>query len=278
LAELKPTGVGTVAASTNQSLGPAFLPFAGVFGEQEDLTFDYTLEDGSVALASVIYTGTRVNNLLVQVDSSGQARLRNTSQTSVAIDAYDIASASGSLDEGALTGLGGDWLTSAISDQFQLAQLNPESATMLAPGASFDLGDIFTGLDEDDQDLVFSFLLDDDSFSTIGVVVYEDFATTILGDYNGNGIVDAADFTNWRDHLGQTFTLAGENPDAMTPGVVDQEDYNYWKSRFGATTNPGSGSLASSSGAVPEPGTWLLALLGACLGGLTRTGGCRCKS
>ena len=30
-------------------------------------------------------------------------------------------------------------------------------------------------------------------------------AVNVPGDYNGNGIVDAADYTVWRDHLGQTF-------------------------------------------------------------------------
>ena len=83
----------------------------------------------------------------------------------------------------------------------------------------------------------------------------------VAGDYNSNGVVDAADYTVWRDRLGGT-TLA--NDGGISPGVVDQADYNFWKSRFGATT--GSGSL--SSGAVPEPGmlalvSGLLALVGA---------------
>src|SRR5262249_40370997 len=30
-------------------------------------------------------------------------------------------------------------------------------------------------------------------------------AAGVLGDYNGNGVVDAADYTVWRDHLGQVF-------------------------------------------------------------------------
>ena len=268
LAELKPTGVGTVSGNTDQPFGLAFLPFASSFGTLEDLTFDYTLDDGSVAIASVVYAGTRVNNLLLQVDSSGQAKLRNTSQTTVEIDAFDIASASGSLDDAAFTGLGGDWVTSAISDEFQLAQLNPASTTTLAPGASFDLGDIFVGVDESDKDLVISFVLDGNLTSTIGVVVYAD---TILGDYNGNGVVDAADYTSWRDRLNQSVTLNGERPDAATPGVVDQEDYQFWVSRFGATSNPGSGSLASNSANVPEPATYLMFMLGiACAGRLSR--------
>ena len=55
----------------------------------------------------------------------------------------------------------------------------------------------------------------------------------VPGDYNGNGTVDAADYTVWRDHLSQAFTLMNENPAAATPGVVDAEDYVFWKPRFG---------------------------------------------
>jgi DNA-binding beta-propeller fold protein YncE len=37
---------------------------------------------------------------------------------------------------------------------------------------------------------------------------------TLPCDYNDDGAVDAADYTVWRDHLGQAFVLAGENPEA----------------------------------------------------------------
>lgn len=85
------------------------------------------------------------------------------------------------------------------------------------------------------------------------------------GDYNGNGIVDAADFSVWRDHEGQTFQLMNEGPG--TPGQVTIEDYNYWKANFGAGA-PGSGSGGTIGGtgplAVPEPGT--IALLWGAMG------------
>lgn len=74
----------------------------------------------------------------------------------------------------------------------------------------------------------------------------------VPGDYNGNNIVDAADYTVWRDGG----PLLNE---AVTPGVVDQEDYNFWKTHFGDV--PGAGSLAGGS-AVPEPGSIALAAIG----------------
>jgi hypothetical protein len=87
------------------------------------------------------------------------------------------------------------------------------------------------------------------------------------GDYNGNGIVDAADYSVWRDHLGQPFQLLNEGPDS--PGEVTQEDYDYWKANFGLGS-PGPGGGSASGGTiggpgslpVPEPGTLVL-LLGA---------------
>jgi hypothetical protein len=79
----------------------------------------------------------------------------------------------------------------------------------------------------------------------------------VNGDYNGNGIVDAADYVIWRDHLNQSFTLQNDT----TPGTVTQADYNVWRSNFGASAGSGSGLLAGGS-AVPEPASVALLVLG----------------
>jgi hypothetical protein len=82
----------------------------------------------------------------------------------------------------------------------------------------------------------------------------------LLGDFNDDGIVDAADYTVWRDTQGQTgqdlsadFTGPGGIPD----GVVDTLDYQFWVDHFGQTAS-GAGNGASSSAAVPEPSSILL--------------------
>jgi hypothetical protein len=87
----------------------------------------------------------------------------------------------------------------------------------------------------------------------------------IAGDYNDNGIVDAADYSIWRNHSGQSFQLLNEGPD--TPGEVTIEDYNFWKANFGlggpgAGSGSGNGGILAGSGsfAVPEPGTLALCL------------------
>ncbi|HEX4414438.1 MAG TPA: SUMF1/EgtB/PvdO family nonheme iron enzyme [Lacipirellulaceae bacterium] len=83
------------------------------------------------------------------------------------------------------------------------------------------------------------------------------------GDYNGNGVVDMADYVIWRDHLGTSFQLANEVA-GTTPGTVTQEDYTAWRARFGNTSGAGTG--ASLQGAsVPEPGSVLLAATATCV-------------
>ncbi|MEX2316745.1 MAG: hypothetical protein WD669_06315, partial [Pirellulales bacterium] len=84
----------------------------------------------------------------------------------------------------------------------------------------------------------------------------------LAGDYNQDGTVNAADYTVWRNHLGQTFNLPNKNPLAETPNIVDREDFNFWKSRYAQTH--GSGALAGSfdgEPAVPEPTSLVLFIL-----------------
>ncbi len=65
----------------------------------------------------------------------------------------------------------------------------------------------------------------------------------IDGDYNNDGVVDAADYTVWRDNLNTVTNLPGDT----TPGLVTANDYSVWSNNYGATNNP------SASNAVPEP-------------------------
>jgi hypothetical protein len=73
----------------------------------------------------------------------------------------------------------------------------------------------------------------------------------VPGDYNNNGIVDAADYTVWREKLGTSTNL----PNDTTPASVTQADYDVWKSNYG---NHPSGSGASANAAVPEPASVVL--------------------
>ena len=77
--------------------------------------------------------------------------------------------------------------------------------------------------------------------------------STIPGDFNGNGVVDAADYVVWRKTDG---TPAG---------------YNAWRTHFGQPTGARTGTVGASSTqvAVPEPATLVLLVIataGLCYG------------
>ncbi|MGI9456994.1 MAG: beta strand repeat-containing protein, partial [Aeoliella sp.] len=76
----------------------------------------------------------------------------------------------------------------------------------------------------------------------------------VAGDYNYDGTVDAADYTTWRDTLGQTG--AGLAADGDASGTIDIADYNLWKTNFGLTA-----PAALEATTVPEPSALILMLL-----------------
>ncbi len=65
------------------------------------------------------------------------------------------------------------------------------------------------------------------------------------GDYNVDGVVDAADYTVWRDQLGST-APAFSGADGDGSGIVDQIDYDLWRANYGvlvATPIPAVSSM-----------------------------------
>ena len=91
----------------------------------------------------------------------------------------------------------------------------------------------------------------DDSVAFIpngGTGFTKPFSPAITGDYNHDGVVDAADYSVWRDTLGSTSSLAA---DGNNNHVIDSGDYTIWKTNFG---NRGSGAASDIS--VPEPAAW----------------------
>ena len=86
----------------------------------------------------------------------------------------------------------------------------------------------------------------------------------LSGDYNGNGVVDAADYTIWRDTLGQTG--AGLAADGNHNNIIDAGDYDVWKTNFGTT----GGSGAAAATLVPEPNALSLGFIAAAVLGLRR--------
>ncbi len=83
-------------------------------------------------------------------------------------------------------------------------------------------------------------------------VFYEPIQVLNAGDYNLDFIVNAADYTVWRDNLGSREDLRA---DGNLDGVVDVDDYLVWKENFGNVYSFPEFGAASSNQGVPEPGT-----------------------
>jgi hypothetical protein len=73
----------------------------------------------------------------------------------------------------------------------------------------------------------------------------------LTGDYNENGVVDAADYVVWRENVGTT----NELPNDDIGGTIGPNHYSQWKANFGDSANG-----TALGNAVPEPATWTLVL------------------
>jgi glucose/arabinose dehydrogenase len=194
--------------------------------------------------------------------------------TNVAFDYYRIASPGGALDTAGWSSLddqnidatgageGESWDEMDQNDAFEIAELFLLGASNLTAGEALELGHLFEpsvfGQGEG-GDLVFQFGVQGGGLVS-GDVIYvtPDLAA---GDYNDNGIVDAADYTIWRDSFGSTSDLRADGDGDQ---LIDDDDYAVWKWTFGNLANAGAATALS---AVPEPASvWLL--VAGCLGSL----------
>jgi len=85
----------------------------------------------------------------------------------------------------------------------------------------------------------------------------------LLGDYNDDGRVDAADYVVWRKNDGGSTALPNDD-NLGTP--IRAEHYNLWRAHFGEIEVPGIGA----GGMIPEAGTFVLAAVGLLLFGACR--------
>jgi hypothetical protein len=75
--------------------------------------------------------------------------------------------------------------------------------------------------------------------------------TSLIGDFNNDGVVNAADYVVWRN-ASPTATL----PNDRTPGAVNASDYADWQVNFGKSWPPSGASLGATS--IPEPTSFQL--------------------
>jgi cytochrome c peroxidase len=100
--------------------------------------------------------------------------------------------------------------------------------------------------------------LTDNSFLTSSL--FSNPFVALPGDYNGDGIVDGADYQVWRSSYGDTTSLVA---DGNGDGIVDTGDYVLWRSNLGRTWQSlATGSVAGAGGsAVPEPTSAMFGVL-----------------
>jgi hypothetical protein len=87
--------------------------------------------------------------------------------------------------------------------------------------------------------------------------------TPVIGDFNNDGIVDAADYVVWRK-ASPTEML----PNDDTPGAVDASDFDDWRANFGMSGRAGSAALDANT--VPEPAGVLLLFIAILPGRMVR--------
>jgi hypothetical protein len=192
--------------------------------------------------------------LTLEVNTSGTMRLVNEQGISFDINYYEIHSSSGSLKpagwvsfddtDGGPDPLGSGWDEAPASNSNLLNEVSLNSVITFAPGNVASLGSAFTAGGA--QDLDFKYAGPNDTVLRDGIVKYVSATAGVAGDYNGNGVVDAADYVLWR----KGGPLQNEG---RTSGVVDQQDYRFWRARFGAATGSERGSSLNGSTAAPEP-------------------------
>ncbi len=206
------------------------MDFAGGVLHADEVDFDLVNNGGTLA------PGNSTGHTLIDGDYDQNA----TSTLEIEIAAladFDTVSVTGAANlNGLLNVILDSGFTLSSGDSFEILTAGSltNSGIALASGGDNDL-----------------FTLDVDTGT--GIVTLLPASSGLTGDYNEDGVIDAADYTVWRDNFGETI------PNDPTGGVATEADYDYWKAHFGESA--GSGSLPNSA-AVPEPSSVMLVLLG----------------
>jgi hypothetical protein len=204
---------------------------------------------------------TAAENILMFLEvntSTGVARLRNNTGSTIHIDYYEIVSGNGSgnslnvagwnsLQDQNLAGFpagngtGNGWEQAGAADSDTLSESYLTGNSGVVDQASISLGALFDT--NDPRDLTFR-------YSSVTSTA------SLAGDFDEDGDVDGADFLRWQRSF---------------PGTLDAEDLANWADEFGSQGGPsGPGSLITgfvryvtpNLVAVPEPVSTVIVALG----------------
>lgn len=252
-------GSTSLAGGATFNLGTPYTPFTpSVIGEREPL-FDFTYNVPGVGSFSGDVEFINQNNVVLVVDpSTGAASLENQSLFDIEIDSYLITSTVGALSTsgwGPLADSDSAWFAASGASN-RIAEGNLLSATPLSSnGGSLSLGSpIDPAVLTDEVELSLRYNVPGLGQITGGVVFASLAVSDLPGDYNNDGVVNAADYTVWRD---------GAAPNSGPAG------YDLWADNYGQTAFSAS-STGSAGTAIPEPSSALLLLLFALAPSLAR--------
>ena len=193
----------------------------------------------------------------------------------ISITSEDVEEDGGSLNPTGFTGLGGDsgfpagdgsgngWEFGDNNSDKIIIESYLEDSSFISNEAEIMLG---TGyVPGGAQDISFTYHIVGETTETVGLVEYVPVAG-LPGDFNDDGVVDAADYTVYRDNLGQSDAALNGNGTGDVSGLVVLADYDLWRTSYGS-----SASQNAAAQATPEPSTMAaLATLLLATGGFRR--------
>lgn len=141
----------------------------------------------------------------------------------------------------------------------------PPVLELLANARSFT---VHTGDGSGNLHSYFSAVTNSYAWTTLNQIFVDTVADSeagLPGDYNGDNAVDTADYTIYRNNVGQS-TLTNRGPGITGP--VGAADYAVWKAHFGESSGGGASSLVVSN--VPEPATSIMFAIVAIASTMTR--------
>ena len=259
--------VGTYAGETEVVQGTATIPLEsfGLGDVVDQGVTSYSAQLGVTATGDVDPFSFYVDNLrleqistpdllTLQIDrSNGTGTLKNLSTNPISWNYFDIKSAGGSLSPSGWSSLddqnidgANTWIKAGGASGNELAEASLSGSHTMMPNESIPLGSLYNnGINAEDLNFVIRRADGPTNRTYDQIVTYVGVAPVgLIGDYNGNHVVDAADYTIWRDNLGAPGSVLGANRDpANGSGVVGPADYTSWKAHLAKQV-------------VPVPGDW----------------------